>query len=893
MSNTWAIGPISDPKLKWGAVRNGHRHECPHCHILLLTGERPGFCCGKGGSRLNDVPSLPPLPPQYNVFINDPRISSLSRVLNLVFSFASLETTHAFPTISGGPSFVAIQGKVYHRIRPDHQNSAVRWFLHDGYMQTASPHNNWASVLPDNWKAAFIAALQSVNPFVEKLRNLSGISTVTPAAHLILYDSGTTSEIAAIMCYDNTTQAQLSPRSLTISKFHGSNQRIPTVSRMWEPLAYPLFFPHATLGWGIPDEAVTMDNVILEDNDTTTTTQMWHYRARLLREPRFRIFGRLTNKYVVDMFSRDLESRLAYIRKNQLRIQAEDAELMGDPDLPPSENIYLPSTFLGSRRPDTSTFRISSTPGTAAEPVVINEIEDFWKGRYLSAGEATHRILGFHITKKDPAVTVLPIHAESSTRRQQYARRDGSHSSLSLLHRYFLRPSGSFLFDGIERSFASLSYLDYFRYFCLIPYSVPSLANPRHFAEQPNTCESPRMIAVLRSIDKPHITRIQSLKPSDGDIFYLRCILLNQPVKSFLDARTVENVVYDTFQDAATRLGLFSETGEGELTIIEAIATLRTPRQIRILFVDLLVNNDIIAPLDIWNQYQHPLLQDYYLQNQNTLDIAITACLQDLASLLQHHGKSLTDYGLPQPDLADIIPMMELRRWQGRETELMDRAQTQYSRFNQGQKALFDLIWNAVSEQQSLLLFVDGQAGTGKTTVIKAICDALRATEHIVLPTATSAFASLLYDGGQTTHSTFKDPEYAAFVNGVGDGAGPLIDLRLLPKALSQNDLINFVFPQDILQDPTQCLRRNILAPTNAQIDSFNDEILQRLTGASRLYLAADSLKESDNADMLPPEAIMDYVYQHSPDGMPPAQLLIKVGGVYRMMRNFSLDRGL
>jgi hypothetical protein len=49
------------------------------------------------------------------------------------------------------------------------------------------------------------------------------------------------------------------------------------------------------------------------------------------------------------MFSR--ESRLAYIRTNQQRLRREDAELMGSSDFfEPNENIYLPASFLGSKR---------------------------------------------------------------------------------------------------------------------------------------------------------------------------------------------------------------------------------------------------------------------------------------------------------------------------------------------------------------------------------------------------------------------------------------------------------------------------------------------------------------------------------------------------------------
>jgi hypothetical protein len=346
----WFIGPISTPRLTWGEERAGHVHRCNTCGILLLTGEDAGFCCGTNGSCFQDVPPLPPLPPQIEALSFHPQISSLSRILNLIFSFASLETTHAFPEVRGGPGFMAIQGRVYHCVRPTHVNSAVRWLLYDGFMHNI-PHADWAAMLPAGWIEAMREALLQVNPFATALRHLSFISTFQcPNAALVLQDSGT-SEIAAIMSFDNMTLTEVKARRLVISRENGLNQAIPTVSRLWEPLAYPLLFPHGTLGWGLvgSSEDVVQGSATHGDSDPPTT-QMWHYRARLLREPQFRIFGRLTNEYAVDMFSRDLECRLNYICHNQQRIRKEDAELMGQPDLQPSENIYLPSSFLGSNR---------------------------------------------------------------------------------------------------------------------------------------------------------------------------------------------------------------------------------------------------------------------------------------------------------------------------------------------------------------------------------------------------------------------------------------------------------------------------------------------------------------------------------------------------------------
>ncbi|KAJ7936742.1 hypothetical protein B0H13DRAFT_1459256, partial [Mycena leptocephala] len=71
--------------------------------------------CGPGGSKFGDIRPLPPLPPEVSTFINDPRISHLSRMLNLLLSFASLETAQLFPEIDGPPGFMAIRGRVYHR----------------------------------------------------------------------------------------------------------------------------------------------------------------------------------------------------------------------------------------------------------------------------------------------------------------------------------------------------------------------------------------------------------------------------------------------------------------------------------------------------------------------------------------------------------------------------------------------------------------------------------------------------------------------------------------------------------------------------------------------------------------------------------------------------------
>ena len=141
----------------------------------------------------------------------------------------------------------------------------------------------------------------------------------------------------------------------------------------------------------------------------------------------------------------------------------------------------------------------------------INEIDDYWDARYLSAGEATWRILGFHVTKKDPTVTSLPVHLPESRLNHQYLRTNDTASTLSLLNRYFQRPVGYFTnTSGIHRTFSDLTYAEYFTLFRLNRFDIQNTTNPRYFNESPpnSSTPQPRMHVVQRDVMHPHLSRI-------------------------------------------------------------------------------------------------------------------------------------------------------------------------------------------------------------------------------------------------------------------------------------------------------------------------------------------------------------------------------------------------
>ena len=230
----------------------------------------------------------------------------------------------------------------------------------------------------------------------------------------------------------------------------------------------------------------------------------------------------------------------------------------------------------------------------------------------------------------------------------------------------------------------------------------------------------------------------------------------HRAVESFTDARTVNGAVCQTFQDAAIQLGLFGDQNEAQYAMQEAVETLYTPRQIRILFVHLLVNDCVTAPIQMWEDFKQSLALDLILQNNGVETLGFNMTLEEIDHHLEEYGKTLGSYGLPNPEHHMRELIHEMQRWGRNQEELGERADAAVARFNQGQRAIYDRVMAAVANEGADYLFVDGKAGTGKTTVVKAICDKIRSMGKIVLPTATSAFAAQLYPGGRTTHATFK-----------------------------------------------------------------------------------------------------------------------------------------
>ena len=183
--------------------------------------------------------------------------------------------------------------------------------------------------------------LDAVNPYVGELHHAFHSVPDTTPIFIELKNSTADGEVTAIIHVANLHS--IKPRSVYIHrKATGAMaEEVSILSSHYEPLQYPLLFPHGTPGWS--------------PNLQPKISQITWYRFRLLSESRFCDLGCLGNEYLMDMYSRVEEEHLNFIQqdqKDQLHTCQchHELDLANNPDLPAelSEAFTLPSSFIGS-----------------------------------------------------------------------------------------------------------------------------------------------------------------------------------------------------------------------------------------------------------------------------------------------------------------------------------------------------------------------------------------------------------------------------------------------------------------------------------------------------------------------------------------------------------------
>ncbi|XP_075633805.1 ATP-dependent DNA helicase PIF1-like [Castanea sativa] len=183
------------------------------------------------------------------------------------------------------------------------------------------------------------------------------------------------------------------------------------------------------------------------------------------------------------------------------------------------------------------------------------------------------------------------------------------------------------------------------------------------------------------------------------------------------------------------------------------------PSALRKLFATILVFCLPTGVRELWNEFYPYMVEDYPSTSITIETRRTNKLLNDLEALLLQHGKHIMEYDLPistgECDNDSTVPRLI-------QDELtipnVDEEFTLIEKLNNDQRVAYQTIMTVIDHKESMIFFINGPGGTGKTFLYHTILATLRKTDHIAIAIATSGIAATLLPSGRTAHSRFKIP---------------------------------------------------------------------------------------------------------------------------------------
>jgi hypothetical protein len=162
------------------------------------------------------------------------------------------------------------------------------------------------------------------------------------------------------------TQAGNTGKFLQITSIDGINSKINWKSNLLEPLSYPIFFQKGETGWGHKDRTMLsfknyltnkmLSTEVISRNGRDEMMTAETIEGKFIPVNRFQVCARNSQVYWVDMWSRNIDGKLDFIKYNQDKIVLDRESRMGsseeleEEEHNKNESTFLPSSFHGSKR---------------------------------------------------------------------------------------------------------------------------------------------------------------------------------------------------------------------------------------------------------------------------------------------------------------------------------------------------------------------------------------------------------------------------------------------------------------------------------------------------------------------------------------------------------------
>lgn len=337
-----------------------------------------------------------------------------------------------------------------------------------------------------------------------------------------------------------------------------------------------------------------------------------------------------------------------------------------------------------------------------------DEVKIYESGRYISSTEAVWRILGFLIHERFPTVVHLAVHLENG-------------------QRIYFNPQN--LVDKLNNpkkttllAFFKLCQKDDFAK-TLLYFEVPA-----YYVWNNNTFERRKRgidVEGWSGVKKDQaLGRVYTVHPNNAECYYLRMLLhvIRGPT-SFEVLKMVDGVLHPTFQSACKALRLIEDDEHWCAALEEAVFS-QSPFMMRELFSVLLVHCQVSDPLNLWDKFKEHLSEDFRHQVEKNVEVDVdqfsndifNKCLLSIEESIQAlGGRTLREYGLPQPSRVQILENREYLRETNYNLEVLTNvvARNEYT-LTAEQKIAYDEIITTIEQNAGGIFFLDAPGALEK-----------------------------------------------------------------------------------------------------------------------------------------------------------------------------------
>jgi hypothetical protein len=360
--------------------------------------------------------------------------------------------------------------------------------------------------------------------------------------------------------------------------------------------------------------------------------------------------------------------------------------------------------------------------------IAFNEIAAYIAGRSLSSSEAAWRILGLPLHKEFPSVQRLTVHLPGNhivvfdASAGTDAASDVAAASTSTLLEWFA-------LNVRDPAARTLLYKD-----------IPT----RYIWDQKLKQWVPRKKAL------PKVARMHGVAVHNVELFMLRRLLLVVPgAQSFEALRTVDNVVYPTFEAAVRSRGMLDDDNEIITAFHDVVLHTVSDNNVRRQFILYLVFCRPSQPVLFFQRFKLSLFPEGCDEIRVWQELSCIA--SEFRTTLEHHGLI--------PPYFIRVPLPLLQPFDIQESRM--NADNLWAQLNIEQRNVAATIMAAITAprgSQSRVMMLQASGGCGKSFVSNYVAARVRSQGLAAVCVAASAQAAAVLTGGRTAHGQLGIP---------------------------------------------------------------------------------------------------------------------------------------